>query len=132
MTPALIQFTTDISEAQPRRTEGVVLESLITQITQLIDAARQQVTTMVNSSLALLYWQIERRIQTQVLLEKRTDYGKAIVATLSRLFIFLPTCTRQSSHFRRYLPSRKSQLGSDPFAPLLAFCYAHLAFGVRP
>jgi hypothetical protein len=28
--------------------------------------------------------------------------------------------------------TRKSQLGSDPFAPLLAYCNTALAFGVRP
>jgi hypothetical protein len=29
-------------------------------------------------------------------------------------------------------PVRKSQLGSDPFAPLLAYRNTALAFGVRP
>jgi hypothetical protein len=157
-----------MKESLPNVPSDLVAGTLTSEITQLIDSARQHVTTAVNASLALLYWQIGRRIQTEVLSSKRADYGQAIVATLSRqlvlrhgrgftekslhrmvqslavfqsekivaslmrLFSLLQsgTCQSQLAHGRQ--PTRKSQLGSDPFAPLLAYRNTALAFGVRP
>lgn len=57
---------------------------LLSEIRQLIDAARQQAIAAVNSELTLLYWRIGRRIHTQVLAGKRAEYGKEIIATLSQ------------------------------------------------
>ena len=38
----------------------------------------------VNAGLTILYWQIGNRIRQDILKEKRAEYGKEIVATLSR------------------------------------------------
>ncbi len=38
----------------------------------------------------------------------------------------------QTNHTSRRMAAASSQLGSDPFAPLLAFRNTPLAFGVRP
>jgi predicted nuclease of restriction endonuclease-like (RecB) superfamily len=54
-----------------------------TEIKQLIADARQRVAYTVNAELALLYWQIGKRINEEVLKDKRADYGKQIVAALS-------------------------------------------------
>ena len=58
--------------------------ALLADIRQLIDGARQRATTAVNAELTMLYWQIGRRINTEILQEKRAEYGKRIVATLAR------------------------------------------------
>ena len=57
---------------------------LIGDIRILIETARQNVAVTVNAGLTILYWQIGNRIRQDVLKEKRAEYGKEIVATLSQ------------------------------------------------
>ncbi len=52
----------------------------------------------VNAGLTILYWQIGDRIRQDILKEKRAEYGKEIVATLSRQLSW--------SHFKEILPLR--------------------------
>lgn len=44
----------------------------------------QNVAVAVNAEIALLYWNIGKRINQEVLNFNRAEYGKQIVATLSR------------------------------------------------
>jgi len=57
---------------------------LISDICRLIETARQNIAVTVNAGLTVLYWQIGIRIRQDILEEKRADYGKEIVATLSQ------------------------------------------------
>jgi len=57
---------------------------LIGDIRRLIETARHNVAVTVNAGLTLLYWQIGSRIRQDILKEKRAEYGKEIVATLSQ------------------------------------------------
>ena len=50
----------------------------------MILGARDGVARMVDTTLNLLYWEMGHRIRTEVLQEKRANYGAAIVVTLSR------------------------------------------------
>jgi len=56
---------------------------LVADIRQLIDSARQRTALAVNAELTLLYWQIGRRIQDEVLKGERAAYGQQIVQTLA-------------------------------------------------
>ena len=58
--------------------------SLLTEVRELILAAREQVARTVNSGLTLLYWQIGDRIRREVLRGKRAGYGEQIVVSLSQ------------------------------------------------
>ncbi|MEA3436800.1 MAG: PDDEXK nuclease domain-containing protein [Thermodesulfobacteriota bacterium] len=62
----------------------VISGDLTTDIRRLIETARRNVALTVNASLTILYWQIGNRIRQDILKEKRADYGKKIVATLSQ------------------------------------------------
>lgn len=53
-------------------------------VRSLIETSRQRVAVSVNSELVMLYWQIGHRIRTDVLKERRAEYGKEVVQTLSR------------------------------------------------
>ena len=59
-------------------------QNLFSEIKALIEDDRQQVAVTVNAAMALLYWQIGKRINAEVLQDKRAEYGKQIVSTLSR------------------------------------------------
>ena len=63
---------------------AVAADRLLGDIRTLIQAAREQTARAVNSALVGLYWHIGKRVQHDVLQEKRAEYGEAIVATLSR------------------------------------------------
>lgn len=56
---------------------------LLADLRDLILTAREAVARTVNAGLTLLYWEIGTRIRTDVLKEKRADYGKEILHTLS-------------------------------------------------
>jgi len=58
--------------------------TVLVDIRQLIELARQRAAAAVNAELALLYWQIGRRIQIEVLQGQRAEYGKQIIATLAQ------------------------------------------------
>jgi predicted nuclease of restriction endonuclease-like (RecB) superfamily len=60
---------------------------LLIEIIHLIEDTRSSVSHVVSSAVSTLYWNIGNLIQTQVLLNQRADYGKEIVATLSRQLV---------------------------------------------
>ena len=57
--------------------------ALVADIRQLIDSARQRAAVAVNAELTLLYWQVGRRIQAEVLKGERVAYGQQIVPALA-------------------------------------------------
>lgn len=56
---------------------------IVEDIRSLIESARRRVAITVNDELTLLYWRIGVRIHKEILEEKRADYGKQIVPTVS-------------------------------------------------
>ena len=58
-------------------------KDLFKELSQLIEQSQQQVVAQANSTLTLLFWHIGNRINKKILQNKRADYGKQIVATLS-------------------------------------------------
>lgn len=57
--------------------------NLLNELSQLIEQSRQQVAVQVNSTLTLLFWQVGNKINNEILQNKRADYGKQIVPTVS-------------------------------------------------
>ena len=57
---------------------------LIEDIRTLIEETRSAVAVTVNAGLTVMYWQIGKRIQEDVLKSERASYGDEIVSTLSR------------------------------------------------
>lgn len=58
--------------------------ALVEDVRQLIAEARHRVARAVDSGVVLLYWSIGNRIRRDILQEQRAEYGKQIVAALSR------------------------------------------------
>ncbi|CAN5898810.1 PDDEXK nuclease domain-containing protein [soil metagenome] len=58
--------------------------ALFSEINNLIEQSHSKVLSQVNSALALLFWQVGKRINEFILEHKRAEYGKQIVVTLSR------------------------------------------------
>ena len=63
-------------------TMGAVVGNLMTNLRQIIDEARIHVASTANYELTMMYF--GERINRDVLGNERADYGKQIVATVSR------------------------------------------------
>lgn len=59
-------------------------DDLLADLRDMISEAQTAVVSVVNAGLTALYWNIGRRINSDVLDNERAEYGKEIVATLSR------------------------------------------------
>ena len=58
-------------------------EVLFDEIRSLIEQTRSRVAATVNSALVLMNWHIGKRINDEILKNKRAEYGEQIVASLS-------------------------------------------------
>lgn len=61
----------------------IIETNLLNELSRLVEQTQQQVIVQNNSSLTLLFWEIGFRINETILLNKRAEYGKQIVQTLS-------------------------------------------------
>ncbi len=68
----------------PRARSGPAPTKLFKELRDLIQTTRAGVAQAVNSALVLLYWQVGKRIRTEILESRRAAYGEEIVSTLSR------------------------------------------------
>ena len=68
-------------------TNGIQSENLFSELSALIEQTRSTVVAQANYALTLLFWKIGRRVNEEVLQNKRADYGKQIVVTLSRQLV---------------------------------------------
>ncbi len=59
-------------------------KDLFSEIKQLIEESRQVIAQTVNSVLTATYWNIGKKINDEILGNKRAEYGKQIVTSLSR------------------------------------------------
>ena len=76
------KLLTDLAPAKTVR--GVEPQELLTDVRELILAARQTVARGINAALVALYWRIGQRIRRDILKEQRAEYGQEIVVTLSQ------------------------------------------------
>ena len=56
---------------------------LFYELFKLIEESKQQVAVHTNSVVTMLFWKVGNRINQDILQNKRADYGKRIVSTLS-------------------------------------------------
>ena len=91
-------------------------QSLLLAVRQLIDAARAHVATAANSTLTQLYWQVGRKIATDMLTDGRAAYGQEILPTLSAKLV--PAYGKGFSE--RNLARMVSFVQSFPDAPVVA------------
>ena len=59
-------------------------ESLLKELSTLIEQSKQRVAVVANSEITLLFWQVGKRINDTILNNERAEYGKQIVATVAQ------------------------------------------------
>jgi predicted nuclease of restriction endonuclease-like (RecB) superfamily len=60
------------------------INNLFSEVKQLIEEAKQNVAVAVNVATTVLYWNIGERINKDILGNKRAEYGKEVVKSLSK------------------------------------------------
>ena len=100
----------DIQKIQQYKTQ-----SLIQDLRQIIEQARGQVAATANYAQTMMYWHIGERINREVLGNQRAEYGKKIVATVSRQLQeeydikgFEPRSICRMMQFAQYFPDSKN------------------------
>lgn len=63
--------------------KALTKKGVYSEIRELIASARQRVAVAVNAELTMLYWNVGKRINEEILGSKRADYGKQVVETLA-------------------------------------------------
>jgi predicted nuclease of restriction endonuclease-like (RecB) superfamily len=61
-----------------------VIETLVSDVSLLINDARQRVAVAVNAEMTMLYWKVGKRINAEVLEGKRAEYGREVLHSLSQ------------------------------------------------
>jgi len=56
---------------------------IVQEISALIEESKQHVIRTANSALTLLFWQVGKRVNDEILKNDRAQYGKQIIATVS-------------------------------------------------
>jgi predicted nuclease of restriction endonuclease-like (RecB) superfamily len=76
-----------IHKVAGKSAENINVSNFYHEICHLIEEARCTVALTVNASMTILYWQIGKRVNEEILKGERAEYGKQILATLSQELI---------------------------------------------
>ena len=60
---------------------------LFTDLAQIIDQGKNQLTKQVNSVLTLTYWHIGKKINEHILKNERAEYGRQIIGTVAKQLV---------------------------------------------
>ncbi len=82
-------------------------QHLLEELIHIVQDSQLQVATRVNSSIVLSFWKIGMQVNKYVLKNKRADYGKQIVVTLSRQLQNKFGNNYEEKNFRRMLQFAK-------------------------
>lgn len=66
-----------------KKSVTLIEQSLFNELSELIEQSQRQVFSHANSTLTALFWRIGQRINDEILKNKRAEYAKQIVSTLS-------------------------------------------------
>lgn len=87
--------------------------SLFSDIKKLIDDSKANIAYAINSKISILYWNIGKLINNDILHNKRADYGKYIIPDLSKSLTKLygkgwsEKQLRNCMHFQHIFPDKE-------------------------
>ena len=59
------------------------VDMLFAEIKQIVEESRSHISSTINATLSAAYWQIGKKIKTELLNNQRAEYGKRIIENLS-------------------------------------------------
>ncbi len=73
-----------ILELKTMSVEKANYQNILEDLILIIKKTQTQVVVQANSSLTIMFWQVGKRIRSEILENSRAEYGKQIVVSLSR------------------------------------------------
>lgn len=77
----------DLQSQEDPGKQPIMKTALLEDLCSMIEKTRHSISSAINASLTLLYWHVGDRIRREILQEIRAEYGRSIVATLSRQLV---------------------------------------------
>lgn len=74
-------------QKQSKDSPSTPATALLDDLRSMIEKTRQSMASAVNAGLTLLYWHVGNRIRREILQDKRAEYGREIVVTVSRQLV---------------------------------------------
>lgn len=107
---------------------------LLGNLCQIIEDAKAHLSKKVNAALTLTYWNVGKRINDELLSEKRADYGKKILEELSKKLTQLYGSSFSKRNLRRMMQFAK--LFPDlsivaPLAPQLSWTHLTIVLNLE-
>lgn len=72
-------------------------EAMLSDIRSIINPTKEKVSKVITSNIAMMYWEIGCRVNSEILDNQRAEYAKQIVATMWRQLSW--------SHFKIVIPN---------------------------
>lgn len=111
--------------------EDVPIKKLFDDVSQLIQQGQVYAAREVNSAMMLLYWSIGKRINDEILFEKRAIYGEQMIDVLSeKLSAQFGRGYNRSSLFRMVIFARNYS-DSQIVATIIVVSYCLLLLGSK-
>jgi hypothetical protein len=66
-----------------KMTTEITDDGLFNEIASIIELSKKTAVSQAKSTVTIMFWQVGRRVNTEILKNKRADYGKHIVAALA-------------------------------------------------
>lgn len=76
---------------------------VLSDIRLLIESARARVATNVNAELTMLYWKVGERVRREILQDKRAEYGRETIVTLSQQLVMDYGSSFSNKNLRRMI-----------------------------
>jgi len=83
--------------------ENIKYKGVYNDIVSIIEETKYQIAIQANSSLTVMFWRIGARINNEILQNKRAEYGKKIVVTLSRELVIKYGRNFEEKNLRRMI-----------------------------
>lgn len=83
--------------------ENKLETDLLIDLVSLIEAGKKQIAHAANSTITMTYWNVGKRINNDILLNERADYGKQTVADVSRHLVSKYGRTFEEKNLRRMM-----------------------------
>jgi predicted nuclease of restriction endonuclease-like (RecB) superfamily len=93
-------------------------KTLVTEVSAIIEKSKREIYSRANSCVVVMFWEVGRHINRSVLQDKRAEYGKQIVATVSRQLAERYGASFEEKNLRRMLQFAEQFVDSKIVAAL--------------
>ena len=80
----MIRIESEVVMKQDKQIQENIHQQLLSDIQLLIIEAKQSAAIAVNATMSLLYWRIGKRLNDEILHNKRAEYGEELVIGISK------------------------------------------------